>query len=143
MRRQDSGHSGLSVQTGMSGRDGAPPSPKPQDWEANEEASECDAVFAFLRRAHRPHDAPCSVGALRTLDARSRTSRQSRTWRIDADITRTPSQTHWEAGETADPASVDSPKDGFAGATGTAKVAGAPKGDESDPLGLMRGGILA
>jgi hypothetical protein len=63
--------------------------------------------------------------------------------RVEADVTRTPSQTHWEAGETADSASIDSPKDGFTGATGTAKVAGAPKSDESDPLGLMRGGILA
>ncbi|BGO96556.1 Exocyst complex component SEC5 [Rhodotorula toruloides] len=101
MRRQGSGHSGLSVQTGMSGRDGAPPSPKPQDWEANEEAM-------------------LELYGLSTL-----------------------APTHWEAGETADSASVDSPKDGFTGATGTAKVAGAPKGDESDPLGLMRGGILA
>ncbi|GAA5945363.1 hypothetical protein JCM3775_002199 [Rhodotorula graminis] len=50
----------------------------------------------------------------------------------------------WEDGDTADAGLFGAPRpDGAAGPAGTAKVGGATtKGDENDPLGLMRGGVL-
>lgn len=102
-----------------------------------------ETICTLRRRADHLDNPPRSVGALRPLDARSRASRLLLARRPDFVGTDTSLQTHWEAGEAADSAEADSPKDAFTGATGTAKVAGAPKSDESDPLGLMRGGILA
>ncbi|GJN92256.1 hypothetical protein Rhopal_005286-T1 [Rhodotorula paludigena] len=95
MRRQGSAHSDSNARSD-------PPSPRPDLWEADDEAM-------------------LQLYGLSTL-----------------------SPTHWEEGDTADPGLFGSPKpEGGTGATGTAKVAGAPKGDEADPLGLIRGGTLA
>ncbi|GAA5834893.1 hypothetical protein JCM11251_002055 [Rhodosporidiobolus azoricus] len=47
--------------------------------------------------------------------------------------------THWEEGDTADPGLFGSPKPGEAGAKVAATAA---KGEETDPLGLLRTGVL-
>lgn len=53
-------------------------------------------------------------------------------------------QTQWEEGDTGDAGLFGSPRaEGGAGPAGTAKVGGAAKGDENDPLGLVRGGVLS
>ncbi|BGP12574.1 hypothetical protein JCM10213_004839 [Rhodosporidiobolus nylandii] len=51
--------------------------------------------------------------------------------------------THWEEGDTADPGLFGSPKPGEAGTKVTTTAAGALKGDEQDPLGLLRTGVLS
>ncbi|GAA6063763.1 hypothetical protein JCM10212_002715, partial [Sporobolomyces blumeae] len=51
--------------------------------------------------------------------------------------------TRWEGGDSTDVALFGDAGGAPTGATGTAKVAGVAKGDELDPLGLIRGGVLA
>ncbi|BGP36516.1 Exocyst complex component S5 [Rhodotorula kratochvilovae] len=107
MLRKGSAQSGTSAHTGYSDprsqhRTDEPPSPKPELWEADEEAM-------------------LQLYGLSTL-----------------------APTQWEEGDTADSGLFGSPRpEGAAGPTGTAKVGGAMKGDENDPLGLVRGGVLS
>ncbi|GAA5969236.1 hypothetical protein JCM11641_007520 [Rhodosporidiobolus odoratus] len=104
MRRQGSGHSGVSYQS--SGREAQAATPssekglKPEDWAADEEAM-------------------LQLYGLSSL-----------------------SPTHWEEGDTADSGLFGSPKPGDGGAKVTT-ASSAMKGDETDPLGLLRTGVLA
>ncbi|GAA6006556.1 hypothetical protein JCM10207_004971 [Rhodosporidiobolus poonsookiae] len=105
MRRQGSGHSGMSYasqhrqQQGGGGGPSSPNTPRPEDWAADEEAM-------------------LQLYGLSSLSP---------------DV--------WEEGDTTDPGLFGSPKPGEAGAKVT--TTSAMKGDEQDPLGLMRGGVLA